>query len=50
MGVHTDNDDDNEQGLEVAVSLRRKGGVQRLVKEKPARVQKHMISVDHEDK
>ena len=37
--VHTDDNDNDEQGLEVAVSLRRKGEVQRLVKEKPARVQ-----------
>ena len=50
-GVHTDDDDDDKQGLEVAVSLRRKHEVQLLVKEKPARVQQHMlISVDHNDK
>ena len=49
-GVHTDDNDDGKQGLEVAVSLRRKHEVQLLVKEKPARVQQHMISVGHKDK
>ena len=49
-GVQTNDNDDDKQGLEVAVSLRRKREVQLLAKEKPARVQQHMISVDHKDK